>query len=95
MSEFAENIKFVEGNGKHSWKRLNAEGGSEHVSAQFDSLEEAQADARLNINGVHAPEEVPADAPAEAEAPVEAPVVAEPASEESAPVDAPEAVPEA
>lgn len=81
MSEFPDNIKFLENNGKHLYKRINEEGGTEYTSPEFDTLEAAQADARTNINGVHAndaqesgsepaPEQAP-EAPANAEAKAE------------------------
>ena len=55
-----DNIKFFVEDGKHGWKRVNAEGGTEHASALFNTLEEAQADAGTDINGEHTPEEVTA-----------------------------------
>lgn len=96
MSEFAENIVFVEHEGKHAWKRLE-NGSVQFTSELFDTLEAAQNDARLNINGTHAvaagqesgasTEEKPVEAAPESAPVAQGEQLAYPAASSAAPSD--------
>lgn len=72
---------FGEQDGKHYYKRLNDTGGTEFTSELFDTRDDAEADARTNINGEHATDTHADSVGTHAEATPDVETPAEPAPE--------------